>query len=203
MFTMRPEEPEAVPLYHAARLGFRDLAERLIVEHPEHVNARGGYYETPMHVAVDAGHANLLSLLIEHDADIEGQNIHGWTPLHRAASSYGRVQVGQCLLDLGADINNQDDLLDTPLILAVLGGHVEFARMLLERGAVIDAREICGKTALHWAVHFRLIQAVQLLLDHGADVNVRDNDGNTPSKLASMNGHEEIVRLRSVTRIWF
>ena len=26
MSTMRPEEPKAVPLYHAARLGFRDLA---------------------------------------------------------------------------------------------------------------------------------------------------------------------------------
>jgi hypothetical protein len=40
--TMRPEEPEAVPLYNAAQLGFRDLAEHLITEHPEHVNARGG-----------------------------------------------------------------------------------------------------------------------------------------------------------------
>jgi Ankyrin repeats (3 copies) len=198
MSTMSPEGPETVPLYYAAGLGFRDLAERFIVEHPEHVNARGGTHETPMHAAVNAGRANILSLLIEHGADMEGQSIYGWTPLHRAALSYGRVQVGQCLLDLGADINNQDDLLDTPLILAVLGGHVEFARMLLERGAVIDAREISGKTALHWAIHFRLIRAVQLLLDHGADVNVRDNDGNTPSKLASLNGHEEIVKLISV-----
>src|ERR1700733_9714383 len=51
MTTMRPEKPEAVPLYHAARLGFRDLAEHLIAEHPEHVNARGGVEETPMHAA--------------------------------------------------------------------------------------------------------------------------------------------------------
>src|ERR1700733_9215071 len=42
MSTMRPEKPEAVPLYYAARLGFRDLAERLIAELPEHVNAKGG-----------------------------------------------------------------------------------------------------------------------------------------------------------------
>jgi hypothetical protein len=40
MSTMSPEEPETVPLYYAAGLGFRDLAERFIVEHPEHVNAR-------------------------------------------------------------------------------------------------------------------------------------------------------------------
>ena len=35
MITMRPKKPEAVPLYYAAWFGFRDLAEHLIVEHPE------------------------------------------------------------------------------------------------------------------------------------------------------------------------
>ena len=78
MSTMRPEKPEAVPLYYAASLGFRDLAERLIVEHPEHVNARGGRHETPMHAAVFTEHANILSLLIEHGADMEGLIWHVW-----------------------------------------------------------------------------------------------------------------------------
>jgi hypothetical protein len=55
MSTMGPEEPKVVPLYYAALLGFRDLAERLIVEHPQHVNARGGEEGTPIHAAVIAG----------------------------------------------------------------------------------------------------------------------------------------------------
>jgi ankyrin repeat protein len=150
MSTMRPEEPDAVPLYHAARLGFRDLAERLIVEHPEHVNARGGIYETAMHAAVIADDTNILSLLIEHGADMEDQSwfLNGGTPLNRAAW-YGRVRVGQRLLDRGANINARDSYRYTPLINAVRRGHVEFARMLLERGAVIDAQSDCGKTALH------------------------------------------------------
>ena len=37
--TMCSKKPETVPLYYAARLGFRDLAEHLIAKHPEHVNA--------------------------------------------------------------------------------------------------------------------------------------------------------------------
>jgi hypothetical protein len=196
MPTMRPEEPEAVPLYHAARLGFRDLAERLIVEHPEHVDARGGFWETPIHAAVFAEHANILSLLIEHGADIEGRSFDG-TPLHHAAS-YGRVQIGQCLLDLGANINARDDDRDTPLMNAVYEGHVEFARMLLERGAVIDAQGYYGETALHRAIRLEHTQAVQLLLEHGADLNVRDNDGKTSSELASLCGNQEIVELLSV-----
>jgi Ankyrin repeats (many copies) len=197
MSTMRPEQPKGVPLYHAARLGFRDLAERLIVEHPEHVNARGGELETPMLAAVIAGHANILSLLIEHGADMEGQSIYGGTPLGLAALD-GRVQVGQCLLDRGANGNAQDRYYrDTPLINAVFQGHVEFARMLLERGAVIDAQNDNGETALHWAINGRFTQAVQLLLEHGADVNVRDKYGHTPSDLTPFYGNQEIVELLS------
>jgi hypothetical protein len=194
MSTMRPEEPDAVPLYHAARLGFRDLAERLIVEHPVHVNAWGGLHDTPMHAAVFADDVNILSLLIEHGADMEDQS---GTSLNHAAY-YGRVQIGQCLLDRGANINARDRFRNTPLINAVMHGQVEFARMLLKRGAVIDAQNFRGQTALHYAIELRYTQAVRLLLELGADVNVRDVEGNTPSELASSCGYQEIVELLSV-----
>jgi len=36
MYTMHSRKPGAVPLFHAARLGFRELAAHLIAEHPEH-----------------------------------------------------------------------------------------------------------------------------------------------------------------------
>jgi hypothetical protein len=160
MLTMRPSKPKAVPVYHAARLGFRDLAERLIVEHPEHVNARGGDLEIPMHAAVFADDANILSLLIVHGADIEEQSSYG-TALNRAAL-YGRVQIGQYLLDRGANINAQNGLRNTPLMHAVMRGRVEFARMLLERGAVIDAQNDDGRTALHYAIEQGYTQTVPL-----------------------------------------
>jgi hypothetical protein len=68
---MRPEKPEAVPLYYAARFGFRDLAEHLIVKHPEHINARGGVEITPIHVVALEVHFYILSLLIEHGANVK------------------------------------------------------------------------------------------------------------------------------------
>ena len=198
MITMRPEELEAVPLYYAASLGFRDLAERLIAEHPEHVNARGGRLETPMHAAVEHGHAKILSLLIEHSADMEGQSgtIFNGTPLNRAAWD-GRLEVGQILLDRGANIDARDKDGHTALIHAVLKGHVEFARMLLERGAAVDARGSQGRTSLHWATEWKKPQAVQLLLEYGADVSASDDQGNTASRLASLCGSQEIVKLMS------
>jgi hypothetical protein len=198
MSTMRPEDPEAVPLYYAASLRFPDLVERLIVEHPEHVNARGGMHETPIHAAVNPGHVKILSLLIEHGADMEGKSrtINGGTPLNRAAW-YGRLEVGQCLLDRGANIDGRDSDGHTPLIHAVLEGHVEFARMLLEHGAAVDARGSHDRTSLHWAIQREKPQLVQLLLEHGADVNVRDERDHTPFKSASLCGSQEIVELMS------
>jgi hypothetical protein len=195
MSTMHPEKPKAVPLYYAAMFGLRDLAEHLITEHPEHVNARGGEHRTPIHAAAELGHANVISLLIDHGADMEAwsTSIKGGSPLNRAARD-GRLEVGQYLLDRGADINARDWYLRTPLIHAVSGKHVEFARMLLERGAVIDAQSTWGRTALSSGAVRGNTQAVRLLLEHGADVNVCDNEGQTASQLTKQ---QEIVELLS------
>ena len=194
MLTICPAKPKAVPLYYAAMLGFRDLAEHLIAEHPEHVNAKGGMEETPMRVAAVQGHVSVLSLLLEHGAHVDGRGSLGSTPLHRASSN-GKVAVGQYLLDHGADINAQERDGWTPLFSAALGGQVEFARMLLERGARIDVHvKNDGRTALHRAVMTGNIQFVRLLLEHGADVNARTKDGRTP---ALFTGKQEIKELLS------
>jgi Ankyrin repeats (3 copies)/Ankyrin repeat len=193
---MCPGKPEAVPLYYAARLGFRDLAERLIAEHPEHVNARAGIEVTPTHAAASAGHAGMLSLLLDHGADLEGPGFLNGTPLHRA-SVYGKLEAGHTLLDRGADIHARDETDRTPLFFAAFNGHVEFFRMLLERGARIDARDGSGKTALHFAVDYHRIRVMRLLLEHGADVNARDESGKTPSQLTSSLSYPEVAGLLS------
>jgi hypothetical protein len=193
---MRPEKPEAVPLYYAARLGFRDLLEHLIAEHPEHVNARGGRGGTPMHVAASEGHADILSVLLEHGADVDDRRT-GETPLHESSRN-GKVEAGQCLLDRGADINAQNDYDWTVLDLAAIYDGVEFARMLLERGARIDTRgNHSDWSPLHLAVSNRHIRIVRLFLEYGADVNARDKYGRTPSQIVSEEGRDEIVELLS------
>jgi hypothetical protein len=74
MSTIHPTKPEAVPLYYAARLGFQDLVEHLIVECPQHVNARGGREMTPMHAVASGGHADILWSLQGHGADVGSRN---------------------------------------------------------------------------------------------------------------------------------
>ena len=195
MDTKRPEKPKAVPLYHAARFGFRDLAEHLITEHPEHVNARGGQEVTPMHAAVTAGHVDILSLLLEHGADLEGRGRYDRTPLHQASRD-GKVNVQQCLLDYGADIDARDNINFTPLFWALDKEHAESVQILLERGARTDAPNVpvYGGTVLHMGVRTSDTKVVRLLLDHGVDVNARDQSGKTPSQLTEQ---QEILELLS------
>jgi len=197
MLTMRPEKPKAVPLYYAAMFGFRDLAEHLIAADPEHVTVWGGSEETPLHVAASAGHSDILSLLIEYGADVNGRNGNGEIPLHRASEN-GRLEAGKFLLNRAADIDVPSNFNHTALMLATLRGHAEFAQMLLERGASIDARgSDLDWTPLHWAAAGGRIDVVRLLLDRGADARVRENRGFTASELGSHLGYREIVELLS------
>ena len=193
MSTKRPEKPEAVPLYYAARFGFRNLAEYLLAKHPEHVNSKGGKEVTPMHVAASAEHADILSLLLGHGAD-EGRGISNHTPLHRAACQ-GNDEAGRCLINHGANIDAGSDAEWTPLHCAANYKQVEFIRMLLESGARTDVKtSFHGKTPLHEAVEVNCIEAVRLLLEHGADTNSHNILGKTPSQIAKT---QEIVELLS------
>ena len=164
MSTSRPKKPEAAPLYYAARLGFRDLAEHLSAEHPEYVNARGGYEETPMHAAARGGHADILSLLLERGADMDAQwEGGGLTPLLRA-SRYGNVEAVRFLLDRGADINAQGAGW-TALRWAMSGRNIQVVRLLLEHGADVNERDAHGHTVSHYTTEQ---DTVELLSEYGA-----------------------------------
>jgi ankyrin repeat protein len=165
MSTECPERPGAVPLYYAARLGFRDLVELLIAEHPEHVNARGGTEVTPIHVAATAGHVDVLSLLLEHGADIHDRGRFGQTPLHRA-SWRAKLEAERCLLARGADIKARDNDGWTPLHCAVRTNEIQVVRLLLENGADANARDTFGETP---SQHTRQQEIVELLSGYCAE----------------------------------
>jgi hypothetical protein len=92
MFEDRPAPPEAVPLYYATLCGFRALVEHLMAAHPENVNARGGYYGTPVNAALIKRNVEIALLLIEHGADVNTIDETNRTPLYRASES-GRIDI--------------------------------------------------------------------------------------------------------------
>ncbi len=119
-------------------------------ERPEHVNPRTWQSDTPLHAAAAEGHTDILSLLIEHGADllIKAREVSNNTPLHRASWNT-RLEAGKYPLNRGADIDARNKFNHNALTNATSRGHVEFSRMLLERGAVIDARCQHDQTSLY------------------------------------------------------
>jgi len=200
LYTARPEQLDAVPLYYAALCGFRGLVERLLTAHPEDLNAGGGNWGAPLNVALAKGHLDIALFLLDRGADGQNGGNMDQTGLYIASSS-GYAGVVWSLIDRGADLNAicQDDddfrrgVKWTPLHVAIFRGTPSIARTLLEHGANPNAPDNDGATALHLASRQRGITKVELLLGYGANVDARDKKGWTPLHGAAYHQNLEVV----------
>jgi Ankyrin repeats (3 copies)/Ankyrin repeats (many copies) len=185
----------ATPLYYAALCGFRDIAEHLIMKHPQQVDANGGHYASPLGAALGREHLDVAQLLYEHGADIDIQGNNGWTPLY-ASPSRGHREIVEWLLSHGADPNFcSDHEFMTPLHEAVMYGEVEISRILLQHKADPNAIDYNGQTPLHESSERGHINVARLLLEHGVDVNAQDHSRSTALHLASRQGKLEVACL--------
>jgi ankyrin repeat protein len=176
------ERLAAVPLYYAALCGFHDLTEHLTVNHPEQVNAIGGYYVSPLGAALGAEHFKIAQLLYQYGADVDIRGYGKQTLL--CVASYGHRGIVEWLLHRGADPNIEGSIGWTPLHFAAWFGRTEIAEILLQYKAVVNAPGDDGQIPLHLASKWGHVDFTRLLLEHGADVNSQDVDRCTPFHLA-------------------
>jgi hypothetical protein len=180
-FAVLPSERLATtPLYYAALCGFHDLVEHLAVNHPEQVDAIGGYFVSPLGAALGAEHFKIAQLLYQHDADVDIRGYDKRTLL--CVASYGHRGIVEWLLHRGADPNIGDCIGWTPLHFAAWFGRT--AEILLQYKAVVNAPGDDGQIPLHLASKWWHVDFIRLLLEHGADVNSQDVDRCTPLHLA-------------------
>ena len=184
------------PLYYAALCGFPNLVEQLIVKHPQHVNAIGGYYMTAAVAALVGRHFQLAQVLCRNGSSVDPRGGFNKTPLHSAAY-YGDLEMVQVLLNYGADVNAQTEGGSTPLCFT-LGSICNNAdprvvRLLLDHGADPNVRAtrlgmLNSSTALHLASRSGKVEIVRLLVEHGASVEAEDGQGTTPLDVALRQG---------------
>ena len=147
------DEDGWTPLHLAAANGYRELAEFLLANKAE-VNAKDNNGGTPLHQAAGAAgnHGDLVNLLLSHGADVNAKDKFGLTPLHWATLHDNEVSA-DVLLAHGADVNAKDDEVgNTPLIIAAGQGYEDVTKLLLAKGADVNASDNKG-TPLAWAMH--------------------------------------------------
>ena len=157
---------------------------RFLLKNGASVDARRKGVETPLHLAVFLGRANVVNVLLAHGADIHARGNFGQRPIHLAAFPQGYPEIITILLAHGASINERQDNRATPLHQAAMIRNMEVVRLLLEKGADVRLADANGATALHYAAQSGNGEAASLLLDHGADANALDFDNHTPLWLA-------------------
>src|SRR5208337_2012632 len=121
-------------IHEAAENGDWAKVETLLKDNPALVSSRNNYGTTPLHLAVENGHKDVVELLLAKGADVNAKDKSGVTPLHIAAQK-GHRDVAELLLATKADVNAKDNNGTTPLHAAAQLGYRDLAELLLSKGA--------------------------------------------------------------------
>jgi tankyrase len=118
--------------------------------------------------------------------------------LLQEATYHGSAECLLILLEFGANVNDVDDHLRSPL--HIFSPYVEEKNpicftILIQRGASLNAKDINGYTPLHMAADDNLKKHIIVLLENGADPYLKNNDGQTFLDLLSEEDQREILKI--------
>jgi ankyrin repeat protein len=109
------------------------------------------------------------------------------------AAKAGDASQVRSLIDRNANVNQRDNINDTPLHWACMNGHGEVACMLIDHNANVNQCGYYNNTPLHLACRRGHGEVACMLIDHNANVNQCNNNNITPLHLACMYGHVEVA----------
>ena len=141
---------------------------------------------TPLYIAAQKGHLEILRALMESRAGVAAATDDGATPLY-IAEQKEHLEFLRALLESrsGVDAATGNDA--TPLYIAEQKRHLEVLRTLLESRSGVDA-------ALYIAGQKDHLEVLRPLLESRAGMNADRRNGCTPLHLAAQNGHLEVLR---------
>lgn len=121
--------------------------------------------DIPLYSAAEAGHANIVELLIQYGADVYYKQ-EEYTPLH-VAIARGHVYVVRVLIPYFTNINMATLEDYTALHLAILFKQVEIVKDLLSHPDIDVHVMNKNNTLLDFAKYYGTDEMVFMLIDHG------------------------------------
>lgn len=142
---------ERTGLHQAAFIGC-PKSVRYFLSKGVDINQIDTYRATPLWLAAQNGHLEIVQLLIEKGADINAVVDDNHRTALMLAAQNGHLEVLQLLIEKGADINAADSYHWTVLMAATLGGYIDIVKLLLENGADPDKKNNYGYRAIDIAM---------------------------------------------------
>jgi hypothetical protein len=151
----------------------------------------------PITFAMDAGHTEMVALLLEAGADRQ--------KALDSAIANDQVDMMKLIMTGGLDLNSKTKGGWTPVLWAAYHGSVNALKLLLKSGAKVDCADKDGDTPLHLAAAGPLLAdnveaaakfypVVKLLVENGAKLNVTSFEGKTPLDCAEEVRAQGIVK---------
>lgn len=189
-------------LHLAAYLGLIAVVEKLLID--MNPNAKNDQNETPLALAVERGHKDIVQLLKDHGASIATRDTFGQTPLFVAVAN-GDLGMVKLLLDEGFDPNVSDQGGTMPFFHAAAWTRDEdICRLLLQNGfgPEVDSPKYASN-CLRLAAEHGSTGMVEIILDAGVDPTYRGGQSlwhegqihHAPLCLAAKKGHEATVKV--------
>ena len=184
------------PLAQACHQGDRHLVAMLLgAGAPADPPSRHGQ-DSALIEAADAGHVDIVELLLDNNAKIDQRDFNANTPLMLAASM-GHLNVVRSLLERGANPNCTNKPGQTAFHCALDAGNEagEAIAMALLHSLRIEQPNKKGQTPLFSCIqsgHYRL---AQYLIERGANIRHADRKSATPLHWAARWGDPGMVRM--------
>lgn len=183
-------------LFQAAAEGNQARCAELIKTGAD-INARDKGMKTPILVAAQGKHYDLVKWFAEQGADINAQDNKCFNPFIQGCIG-GDVTLVKLMVELGTNLRVLTRFGGNGLTPAAEKGHEDVVKYLLENTTInVNHTNNVGWTALIEAIILnnggeKMQRIIRLLLEHGADPNMTDEWGVPPVELARRKGYAEI-----------
>ena len=151
------------PMHLAAMFGYEESVTRIINKNSNEPNPADVHGITPILLAAEYGHLNIVQLLMFLTENPNAPRNDGRSPIHCAAMT-GHLEVVRLLMNSTTKPDTRDIDGCSPIHFAAKYGHLEIVRLLMTVTTNPNSPDNYGWTPIHFAVKYGHLEILRLLM---------------------------------------